>query len=71
MVVSQKNASPVRRREAFTLVEMLAVITVMLIILKLTLPSLDGILGVEAQGMGRLMEQNFRKALYLRHSCTE
>lgn len=53
MVVSQKNASPMRRREAFTLVEMLAVITVMLVILKLTLPSLDGILGVEAQGMAR------------------
>ena len=41
------------RKRAFTLVEMMAVVAVMLIILKLTLPSLDGILGVEAQGMAR------------------
>ena len=40
-------------RKAFTLVEMLAVIAVMLIVLRLTLPSLDGLLGSDAEGMAR------------------
>ena len=53
LVANQKAVLTRRRQRAFTLVEMLAVIAVMLIILKLTLPSLDGILGVEAQGMAR------------------
>ena len=53
LVANQKAALTRKRQRAFTLVEMLAVIAVMLIILKLTLPSLDGILGVEAQGMAR------------------
>ena len=39
--------------KGFTLVELLAVIAVMLIILKLTLPSLDGLLGGDAEGMAR------------------
>ena len=39
-----------RSQRAFTLVEMLAVIAVMLLMLKLTLPSLDGLLGAEAKG---------------------
>ena len=42
-----------RSQRAFTLVEMLAVIAVMLLMLKLTLPSLDGLLGAEAKGMTR------------------
>ncbi len=42
-----------RSQRAFTLVEMLAVIAVMLLMLKLTLPSLDGLLGAEAKGMAR------------------
>ena len=41
-----------RSQRAFTLVEMLAVIAVMLLMLKLTLPSLDGLLGAEAKGDG-------------------
>ena len=42
-----------RSQRAFTLVEMLAVIAVMLLMLKLTLPSLEGLLGAEAKGMAR------------------
>jgi prepilin-type N-terminal cleavage/methylation domain-containing protein len=49
---SRPNASSVARR-GFTLVELLAVVAVMLIVLKLTLPSLDGILGSDAQAMAR------------------
>lgn len=40
-------------RRGFTLVELLAVVAVMLIVLKLTLPSLDGLLGSDAQAMAR------------------
>ena len=43
---------PVKHR-AFTLVELLAVVGIMLLMLKLTLPSLDGILGSDARGMAR------------------
>ncbi len=38
---------------AFTLVELLAVVGVMLIVLRLILPSLDGLLGGDAQAMAR------------------
>ena len=51
--ISQKTISLERRRGAFTLVELLAVVAVMLIILRLTLPSLDGLLGADAEGMAR------------------
>jgi len=39
--------------KAFTLVELLAVVGVMLIVLRLILPSLDGLLGGDAQAMAR------------------
>jgi len=50
-----QRASAVRSHslKGFTLVELLAVVAVMLIVLKLTLPSLDGILGADAQAMAR------------------
>jgi len=41
------------RARAFTLTELLAVVVVMLIVLRFTLPSLDGLLGSEAEGMAR------------------
>ena len=56
MKVSPNNTgilSVVAHTKGFTLVELLAVIAVMLIILKLTLPSLDGLLGGDAEGMAR------------------
>jgi len=51
--VTSINASRRARQRGFTLVEMLAVIAVMLIVLRLTLPSLDGLLGSDAEGMAR------------------
>ena len=39
------------RARAFTLTELLAVVVVMLIVLRFTLPSLDGLLGSDAEGM--------------------
>lgn len=51
--VTSIKASRRARQRGFTLVEMLAVIAVMLIVLRLTLPSLDGLLGSEAEGMAR------------------
>jgi type II secretory pathway pseudopilin PulG len=42
-----------RRVGAFTLIELLAVVVIMLLMLRLILPSLDGILGGDAQGMAR------------------
>ncbi|MEE2813959.1 MAG: prepilin-type N-terminal cleavage/methylation domain-containing protein [Verrucomicrobiota bacterium] len=39
--------------KAFTLVELLAVVAIMLLILKLTLPTLDGLLGKNGKGMAR------------------
>ena len=56
MKVSPNNPGilpKVAHAKGFTLVELLAVIAVMLIILKLTLPSLDGLLGGDAEGMAR------------------
>ena len=41
------------RCRGFTLIELLAVVGVMLIVLRLTLPSLDGLLGSDAQAMAR------------------
>tara|TARA_B100001123_G_scaffold394153_1_gene474718 strand:+ start:320 stop:1525 length:1206 start_codon:yes stop_codon:yes gene_type:complete len=49
----QKTVELDRRRAAFTLVELLGVVAIMLIILRLTLPSLDGILGGDGDGMAR------------------
>ena len=51
--VTSIKASRRARQRGFTLVEMLAVIAVMLIVLRLTLPSLDGLLGSDAEGMAR------------------
>ena len=56
MKVSPNNPgilAKVAHAKGFTLVELLAVIAVMLIILRLTLPSLDGLLGGDAEGMAR------------------
>ena len=41
------------RPKGFTLVELLAVVAIMLLILKLTLPTLDGLLGKNGKGMAR------------------
>ena len=41
------------RLKGFTLVELLAVVAIMLLILKLTLPTLDGLLGKNGKGMAR------------------
>ena len=48
--LKSKNFS---KREAFTLVELLAVVAIMLLVLKLTLPTLDGLLGKNGKGMAR------------------
>ena len=53
LATNQKTVLARQRQHAFTLVEMLAVIAVMLIVLRLTLPSLDGLLGSDAEGMAR------------------
>ena len=50
---SVNNKQRVIGLKAFTLVELLAVIAVMLLILKMTLPTLDGLLGSDAQAMAR------------------
>jgi len=41
------------KSKGFTLVELLAVVAIMLLILKLTLPTLDGLLGKNGKGMAR------------------
>ena len=52
-LIGQKPVRRAKRYGAFTLVELLAVVEVMLIILRLTLPSLDGLFGGEAEVMAR------------------
>ena len=49
----QKKVELDRRQTAFTLVELLGVVAIIVIILRLTLPTLDGILSGDGDGMAR------------------
>ena len=49
---------------AFTLTELLAVVVVMLIVLRFTLPSLDGLLGSDAEGMARPVNRGFESGSF-------